>query len=1110
MAENIPPRERSKRGLQKKIYKDFVCEKEKKNSNKNKNKCNGCNDVFEDKKTMLHHQAICMTTSIDLSKPQSFLAEHYRNKPQAQQEEEDGQDKVLPQSQPLDSGSTSLPPTDDAVETAHQSITAVTPSVSDNQDNGPEQPVVMVEDINPVEELVFMEPIIQANLPPYLKVTTANSDYNNMDKITFAMTVNVIFEDTIHWKKNLFLVPSGKPGNDFLELYVDWLKKFNTNSSFQHLAMKVVNILPNMLLQKPSATSKAKDHFTALEQRLQMWKDGKIKELWNDNRVIQKKLSVKPKKSSHDITRVVSKLMFEGKVGAAMKFLDENADNTVLHPTPQVVEKLKTLHPEPAEIFSETLIQGPLNRVSTAHFNNITEQEIMNAARQTKGSGGPSMMDGKQWRRLLCSSHFKAKAKELRTELAIFARKLATEIIDPSTLEGYNICRLITLDKDPGSAELSIRPIGVGEVIRRIVGKTIIWSLSGEIQEAAGPLQVASGLKGGAEAAIHGMKIKFEEEASDGIILVDAENAFNRLNRLAALHNIQYICPPFATVLINTYRTPARLILVGGGEIESSEGTTQGCTLAMGFYALGTNPILQKLKSQVKSISQVWLADDATGVGKLNPLKVWWDLIKKEGVKYGYFVKPSKSWLILKDSEKLDECKELFKQSPINITVEGKRHLGAAIGSSDYKNHYIDEKVNKWVSNIKSLSEIAKTQPHVAYAAFIHGEQHKYTYFLRTIAGISENLKPLDDAINEVLIPALFGSDLTPNEREILTLPTKNGGLGLRKVADYADISYEASTSINQPLITQILTQSNILPEENKVKEVKSAALLAYKAKIDEKHDNVKNSQDANMQRSIEQLSEPGASSWLGALPLQEQGFNLTKGEFQDALALRYNKTVKNLPSKCPCGSAFTVTHALDCHLGGFVNARHDNIRDVECSLLKSVVHDVEREPPLQPVTNKVGYQKTAILADDARTDIRARGFWRDGQNAYFDIRVTNVDCASQQSSSLKSVLRKHEMEKKRNYNRRIMEVEHGTFTPLVFSTSGVMAHECSAYHKTLAEKLANKKNERYEEVMRYLRVKFSFLALKSTLLCLRGSRTISKVPEAASDFSLALNELGM
>ena len=182
----------------------------------------------------------------------------------------------------------------------------------------------------------------------------------------------------------------------------------------------------------------------------------------------------------------------------------------------------------------------------------------------------------------------------------------------------------------------------------------------------------------------------------------------------------------------------------------------------------------------------------------------------------------------------------------------------------------------------------------------------------------------------------------------------------------------------------------------------------------------------------------------------------------------------------------------------------------MECSLLKSVSRDVEREPPLQPVINREGYPRTAILDDDARLDVRARGFWRDGQNAYFDIRITDVDSVSQENVPLKSVLRKHEMEKKRNYNRRVMEVEHGTFTPLVFSTSGVMAHECSIFHKTLAEKLAEKRNERYEEVVRYLRVKFSFLALKSTLLCLRGSRTVAKVQEVVSDFGLALNDLGM
>ena len=90
------------------------------------------------------------------------------------------------------------------------------------------------------------------------------------------------------------------------------------------------------------------------------------------------------------------------------------------------------------------------------------------------------------------------------------------------------------------------------------------------------------------------------------------------------------------------------------------------------------------------------------------------------------------------------------------------------------------------------------------------------------------------------------------------------------------------------------------------------------------------------------------------------------------------------------------------------------------------------------------------------------------------------------------------------------MEVEHGTFTPLIFTTTGVMGHECSIYHKNLAEKISQKKNERYSDIMRYLRVKLSYLALKSSLLCLRGSRTVSKVNGVDSDFGMALHDLGL
>ena len=125
-------------------------------------------------------------------------------------------------------------------------------------------------------------------------------------------------------------------------------------------------------------------------------------------------------------------------------------------------------------------------------------------------------------------------------------------------------------------------------------------------------------------------------------------------------------------------------------------------------------------------------------------------------------------------------------------------------------------------------------------------------------------------------------------------------------------------------------------------------------------------------------------------------------------------------------------------------------------------------------------------------------------------MRVTTVNCASQRETPLATVMKNHEQEKKRSYNRRVMQVEHGTFTPLIFTTTGVMGYECAKYHKSLAAKLSEKKGEKYEDIMRYLRVKLSFLALKSTLLCLRGSRSTFKNTDVSKDFAFSLDELGM
>ena len=159
--------------------------------------------------------------------------------------------------------------------------------------------------------------------------------------------------------------------------------------------------------------------------------------------------------------------------------------------------------------------------------------------------------------------------------------------------------------------------------------------LRDEIQEAAGPLQVATGLNAGAEAAIHAMRTIFAQDSTEAVILVDASNAFNFLNRRVALHNIQITCPPFSTIMINTYRQPSRMVAL--------EGTTQGDNLAMPFYALGTSILLYQLRQTTPNVKQIWLADDATGAGTIQQLKGWWDAVIDLGNKFGYYVNQLKS-----------------------------------------------------------------------------------------------------------------------------------------------------------------------------------------------------------------------------------------------------------------------------------------------------------------------------------------------------------------------------------------------------------------------------------------------------------------------------------
>ena len=166
------------------------------------------------------------------------------------------------------------------------------------------------------------------------------------------------------------------------------------------------------------------------------------------------------------------------------------------------------------------------------------------------------------------------------------------------------------------------------------------------------------------------------------------------------------------------------------------------------------------------------------------------------------------------------------------------------------------------------------------------------------------------------------------------------------------------------------------------------------------------------------------------------------------------------------CGYKFTVGPAHSCKKGGFVAQRHDGVRDLLTAFINKVCHNAEIEPRLQPLANERLH---------LRLDIKVGGFWSRGVRAFFVVRVTHVNSKCYHNKTISEVFKEQEDEKKRKYQQQVLEVEMGSFTPLVFWTNGGMGNGCQHFLKHLADKIAQKDTEPYNSVIAWLRTQISF-----------------------------------
>ena len=324
----------------------------------------------------------------------------------------------------------------------------------------------------------------------------ANFAWGDSSGDSFVKNLLSAYAEVVHWKRNVFLVPSGSSGKAFVRELARLLRTLTEGSALAPVAMTAIITMPHLLLQKPTPKSRSKDHKLHLDRWLGLWKSGNIEELMKESRAIQTRLLNQPsQKKDQDQGRLAAsfaKLMFHGRTRAALRLLDESqASRGVLSLDSEsgegltVRQILKEKHPIGRDPSPEILLQTAGEQsVHPIVFEPIDANCIRQAALRVIGGAGPSGLDADAWRRL-CTS-FKSASDDLCNTMAGFAKRLCTEELSKSSLTAYIASRLVPLDKNPGA-----RPIGVGGFYTALLEKLYCRSLERIFRKQRAPSSCA-------------------------------------------------------------------------------------------------------------------------------------------------------------------------------------------------------------------------------------------------------------------------------------------------------------------------------------------------------------------------------------------------------------------------------------------------------------------------------------------------------------------------------------------------------------------------------------------------------------------------------------------
>ena len=701
--------------------------------------------------------------------------------------------------------------------------------------------------------------------------------------------------------------------------------------------------------------AKKRVQWDAVKQALDAWQSGPAGQrgLWNKLREAQATPSIQPEVVIEDEflsntqRRICKDHVENGRLGAAIRVLGTDGLAAL---TEEVMAELSAKHP--ARVVDPVMPPGteqPLEIDSTLSLK-LIRSFPRNSACGRDGLRAVHLVD-------MYEGSSGQDRDAFLLALTAFINCCLSGALHPDVAPYLCGAPLYPLRKKTGG----IRPIAVGEVLRRLVSKAACVYGTPIASNEFMPHQLGVGIPDGAVAIVHSLNhlVRLKGQDENMVLLkVDFTNAFNLVDRDRMFAAVHARLPKIAPWVRYCY-SDKPFLFVGDSTLRSERGVQQGDPLGPLLFAVTLMPLIQKIAEACPALNlNAWFLDDGNIAGPIDQVALAFEILAQDCPLYGLELNLSKCelWWPTITEDGFEQIRNSFPEDIPISSATGTDCLGAPVGSPEFAVNFLANRLAKIQSTLDSVARIGHAHYELALLRKCAGFP-KFVFALRTVdpLAIGASINQFDEIINQFTANFLSGA-VPAHIRDLIGLPVGMGGLGIYQASHIALSAYVSSLFDSSKLQEQILLGLSP-PERDSVRQFSTERLQSWinihqidipldslredladqshrqrylSGKV---HDNtlahLKEQGDADFQALLHACLAKDSGLWTTVLPNRLFKTVMLSGEYSAALKMRYGIQILSSPSVCySCNQSVDLNsrHTLVC--SGIHKARHDAVRN--------------------------------------------------------------------------------------------------------------------------------------------------------------------------------------